>query len=99
MEELQDELLAVVSGRKTLEEIRLGSIIANSSISGTKEGNNHFDSWKREKINEYTDKRFPKKETLFSVLKNENSKKKSNTVFDKLKWFKNHSNKGKEKEK
>ena len=68
-----------------VNKLELADTIANAALVGTKKGNDFFNSWKRFNQEQIIEIKEREKMTVFKRL---NKPKKTNTVFDKMRFFK-----------
>lgn len=74
---------------KLKKQLELANVISNAHFSGTKEGNNIFNTWKNLKLRDFNEllrKYNEPEKTVFEKLKG--TKKLPNTVFTRLKMMK-----------
>jgi len=90
LETFIEDYAKVQEENKLLKQIEWIDIISNCNLVGkTKEQNNSFNNWKRNKVNEYNNLIEEKHLTLFQKLRRGTGNIKQDTVFTKLKRLEN----------
>jgi len=85
MEQALNKIIDCENELHYVNKLELADTIANAALVGTQKGNDFFNNWKRlnhEKIIEIRER------ATMTVFKRLNKQKKTNTVFDKMRFFK-----------
>jgi len=85
LEQALTKIIDCENEQKFIKKLELAEVISNANLVGTKKGNVFFNTWKQKIVDKIIEIREKNTLTVFQKL---NKKKKTNTVFDKMRFFK-----------